>query len=404
MRKMNILITTFSFPSFKDNIFDGKFIFSEAVSYAENGARVRVVTPHYYGAKKVEKIHKGITVLRFRYFFPKSLQVLKVPGLPLYSQKSLLSIIQIPFLCLFFSLNILKHAAWADIIHAQWTPAAFLSLPAKWLLGTKIVVTARGSDLRLLPVWINRFIHYQVDAAIDCFGPQPRNVAYKRRFSARFITLPLIVHNDATGRVPDDIRGVVDGKEDAFIILYVGRFDKGKLRHDRLPVITLIHASKILKERGMKFHVFYIGGGDASITRELLELVDAYGLQGYVTLLGVRTDVTDYIQCCHLGVGGIALNAVSQEFAINGKAQILIEGRVNEATPWRHGVNALFVRPDDPEDMAQKLQWSIENRERVKKIGENAREEMGKYVVDSKKGGALYLKEFRNLIGAEKSG
>ena len=398
MRKMNILITTFSFPSFKDNVFDGKFIFWEAVSYAENGAHVRVITPHYCGAIEVEKIHTRITVHRFRYFFPKSLQVLKVPGLPLYGQKSLLSIIQIPFLCLFFSLNILKYAAWADIIHAQWTPAALLALPAKWFWGTKIVVTARGSDLRLLPVWINRFIHYQVDAAIDCFGPQPRNVEYKKRFSARFITLPLIVHNDATGRVPDDIRGVVDGMGEVFIILYVGRFDQGKLQHDRLPVIELIHAGKDLKQRDMRFHVFYIGGGDVSIRREIVELIDEYGLQDYVTLLGVRTNVADYIRYCHLGVGGIALNAVSQEFAINGKAQILVQGRVNEGTPWRHDLNVLFIKPGDPEDMAQKLRWSIENRERIREIGENAKEEMGKYMVDSQSGGALYLKEFQHLI------
>ena len=395
---MNILITTFSFPSYKDNIFDGKFIFSEALSYAQNGAHVRVITPHYCGAIEVEKIHARITVHRFRYFFPKSLQTLKVPGLPLYGRKSVLSIMQIPFLCLFFSLHILKHAVWADIIHAQWTPAALLALPAKWLFGTKIVVTARGSDLRLLPVWINRFIHYQVDAAIDCFGPQPRNVQYKKRFSARFITLPLIVHDDTTGKVPDDIRGIVDGKKEAFIILYVGRFDQGKLHHDRLPMIALIHASKILKQRDMRFHVFYIGGGDASIRREIVEFIDEYGLKEYVSLLGVRTNVADYIRYCHLGVGGIALNAVSQEFAINGRAQILVQGRVNEGTPWRHEVNVLFIRPDDPEDMAQKLQWSIENRDRIREIGENAKKEMGKYMVDSQSGGALYLKEFQHLI------
>jgi hypothetical protein len=44
------------------------------------------------------------------------------------------------------------------------------------------------------------------------------------------------------------------------------------------------------------------------------------------------------------------------------------------------------------------LQWSIENRERLEKIGRNAKEEMGKYMVDSQLGGALYLKEFQHLI------
>ena len=63
---MNILITTFSFPSPEDRIIDGKFVFSEAVSYAENGANVRVVTPHYFGAERVERAHERLTVFRFQ--------------------------------------------------------------------------------------------------------------------------------------------------------------------------------------------------------------------------------------------------------------------------------------------------------------------------------------------------
>ena len=139
---MNILITSFSFPSYKNKIFDGKFVFSEAMAYAENGADVKVLTPHYRGADKRELVGEKITVLRFQYFIPKSLQVLKKPGIPIYDQRALLGIIQIPFLCFFFALNILKHAEWADIIHAQWTASALFALPAKWILGKRIILTA----------------------------------------------------------------------------------------------------------------------------------------------------------------------------------------------------------------------------------------------------------------------
>ena len=104
---MNILINTFSFPSIKENIHDGRFVFSEAMGYAENGANVKVITPHYPGADKAEQINENITILRFQYFIPKSLQVLKKPGIPIYNQKSFLAILQISFLCLFFVLHIL---------------------------------------------------------------------------------------------------------------------------------------------------------------------------------------------------------------------------------------------------------------------------------------------------------
>jgi len=86
---MNILITTFSIPSFKDNIFDGKFVLGEAIAYSENGATVKIIAPYYLGAEKTEIIQDRITIIRFQYFFPKSLQVLKQPGRPIYGQKTL---------------------------------------------------------------------------------------------------------------------------------------------------------------------------------------------------------------------------------------------------------------------------------------------------------------------------
>ncbi|UCF57224.1 MAG: glycosyltransferase family 4 protein [Deltaproteobacteria bacterium] len=395
---MNVLITSFSFPSFENKIYDGKFVFSEALSYAENGANVRVITPHYYGAKKVERIHEQITVIRFQYFVPKSLQVLKKPGRPIYDQKSFLSIVQIPLICLFFVLKILRYASWAHIIHAQWTLAALLAFPAKWILGKKVVLTARGSDLKLFPKWLNRFIHSKVDAAIDCFGPQPWNDEYKKTFPAHYVRLPLIVHNGATGVMPEDMKRIISGKPDTFIILYVGRFDYIKINSNKLPLINLIHASKILREEGMDFHVFYIGDGNEQIRKEMLKFIDEHNLRDYVTLLGVKVNPPEYIEFCHVGLGGIAFNAVSQEFTINSKPQILVNGIDNADTPWCHNANCILIEPDDETDLADKLIWAIKNREQVEKIGENAGNEMSKYIVDSRIGGKLYLKEFQNLI------
>ena len=398
---MNILITTFSFPSPKHNIHDGRFVFSEAVAYAESGARVTVITPHFPGVDKREQITENITVFRFQYFIPKSLQVLKKPGVPIYNQKSLLAVVQIPILCFCFALDILKHARWADIIHAQWTVTALLSLPAKWIFGKRLVLTARGSDLRLLPRWLNRFIHLRVDRAIDCFGPQPWNVEYKRNFPASYMELPHIVHNDVSGNIPHDMKEVLDNKPDAFTILYIGRFDTIKLNKNRLPLVDLIAVSKTLKAKGMKFHVFYIGDGDDRIRKRMVRLIDEYALHDTVTLLGVKTNVPDYIQFCHIGVGGIAFNAVSHEFTISGKAQILVEGGDNVNTPWHDGTNAIFIKPGDRADLQEKLLWAMEHRDRVKAIGKSAKNDMSKYIVDGKSGGGLYLREFQKLIQGE---
>ncbi len=147
---MKILICTFSFPYIDGNVFDSRFVYSEAKGYANNGADVTVLTPHFPGAPELENNEKGLTVRRFPYFLPKSLQKARSPGKPLYNPASLLALLQLPVLCLIFSIRIIQHARKADIIHAQWTLTAFLSLPAKWITGKPLVVTARGSDIRLL--------------------------------------------------------------------------------------------------------------------------------------------------------------------------------------------------------------------------------------------------------------
>ena len=68
---MNILIASFSFPSMKHNIYEGRFVFSEAMAYGKNGASVTVITPHFPGVDKKEQVTEKIRVFRFQYFIPK---------------------------------------------------------------------------------------------------------------------------------------------------------------------------------------------------------------------------------------------------------------------------------------------------------------------------------------------
>jgi glycosyltransferase involved in cell wall biosynthesis len=390
---MNILITTGSFPNKKGNIHDGSFVFAEAMAYAEAGEEVRVITPHIPGTEKQEKIHDRIVVRRFQYFFPQSAQVAKKAGVPLY-RKSFWSIIQMPILCISFLIHILKYAQWVDIIHAQWTVTALLALPVKWVFGKRVVLTARGSDLRLLPKWLNRFIHLQVDAAIDCFGPQPWNVAYKKAFPARYIRLPHLVYRNAQSVVPKEMEETAD----CFNILYVGRFDWMKIRDNRLPLLELPQASKILRSKGMEFRIFYIGDGDRTIRKRLSKLVLDLELSETIILLGAKTNVIDYVEQCDLGVGGIAFNGVSQEFTICGKPQILVDSDDNAGTPWQHRVNALFFKPGDPMDLAKKMAWAIDHRDEAERLGMTARRNMEKYILDANEGGRVYIEAFRRLL------
>ena len=130
----------------------------------------------------------------------------------------------------------------------------------------------------------------------------------------------------------------------------------------------------------------------------MLHLVNQYDLHNNITFLGVKINVPDYIQFCHIGIGGIAFNAVCQEFTINSKPQLLIDSSDNAGMPWKDGKNAIFIQPDKVYDLAEKLHWAAEHLDNIKIIGNNAKQDMEPYIKSSKTGGAVYIKAFQELI------
>ena len=400
---MNILIATTSFPDKNNDDIAGKFVMNEAMAYALNGMNVTVLTPHQPGARKRESIGERLNVIRFRYFRPEKYQCLKTPNKPIYGQKSIFSILQLPGFLLVFILQLLKYGRWADIIHCQWTVTAFLAMPCRWLYGKTIVMTVRGSDVRLLPKFMNRFSHATADAVLDCYGDQKWNNDNKKDFPANYIKLPLIVERPATiaEKMPQDMHAPVQNREDVFKILYLGRLDSVKI-DDGLPILHLLDAAvRLEKSYKGKFHLFYIGDGDSAIVSEIRSGIERLNLKHCVTLLGAKNHVNDYLPFCDLGVGGIAFNAVSQEFSILGKPQLLFEGSYNEETPWRDKVNCLKINAHDADALAIAIGYALENRQRLNQIGENAQEMMGQYVKDIKSGGADYVRAFSYLIKKE---
>lgn len=400
---MRILVCTFSFPYFKKNIYDARFVYSEVIGYAENGADVIVLTPHFPGAMEDENLGNHITIKRFPYFLPRSFQKLREPGKPIYDINSISALIQIPILCLLFMLNIFRYANNVDIIHAQWTPTALLALPAKWILRKKLVLTARGSDIRLLPQWLNKFIFRKVDAALDCFGPTQWNIQNKSTFQANYIKLPHLVHDDSSGKIPEEIKAIKNVTSNVLILIYIGRFHPIKINENKLPLFDLIDASYILKKNnGFDFHVFYIGDGPPQIEDKLRNLIAERQMTKYVTLLGAKTNVMDYIHYCDLGIGGIAFNGVSQEFTICNKPQLLVDVTENSNTPWQHGVNCLFIKPGNIDDLVETISWAHANRSQLNSIGKQAASDMKHYFVEAKKGGHYYLDVFNELINTGK--
>lgn len=394
---MKILVCTFSFPYFKDNIFDARFVYSEVIAYAENGAEVVVLTPHFVDATEKELINPQITVIRFPYFLPKKLQIVRKPGKPIYDSNSILALMQLPILCLVFMVNIIKYARHVDIIHSQWTPTALLALPAKWILDKKLVMTARGSDYRLLPKWLNKFIFNNVDASIDCFGPTEWNINNRITYPSNYIKLPLLVHDDSINDPPEEINNLLKTDPDIFIILYVGRFHKFKIEYAKQPLFNLIYACNTLRENINNIHIMYLGDGDNNIINKMEKLITENGLSNHISLIGAKTNVMDYIRHCSLGVGGSVFNSVSQEFTISKKPQLIMNTPDNENTPWKDSINCIFIEPEDKDDLINKIKWAYDNTEIINQIGEKAASDMAEFFVESREGGKYYLDAFKSI-------
>jgi len=400
---MKILICTFSFPYLDGNVFDSRFVYGEAVGYANNGSEVTVLTPHFPGSPELEKISEKIRVIRFPYFLPKSAQKARAPGKPLYNPGSLFALLQLPILCLVFIIRIIQQAKHTDIIHAQWTLTALLALPAKWITGKPLVVTARGSDIRLLPAWLNRFIFRQVDAAIDCFGPTIWNTRNKSNFPSNYISLPHLVLDDSIADTPEEIAAVINNKPGTFIIVYIGRFHPIKVSESKLPLFDLIPAVSHFKKTNNNFHVFYIGDGERDVMKRLQELLGENNLRDDVSILGPKTNIMSYIKHCDLGIGGIAFNGVSQEFTICKKPQILMATEENIQSPWKENVSALFCTPNDVMELAAKLEWAIDHTLELQNIGQLASQEMKQYFMESNAGGKYYFEAFSSLMKSRKN-
>ena len=171
---MNILVLTTSFPTKKEGIWlGGPFVLSECLAYEKAGAKVTVITPGVWNAPNEEIFGENIQVKRFSYFLPKKAQIIKQPNKPIYNKMNILFYLEFPLFLFFFMLAILKNIKSIDIIHCNWTLTALLALPAKWFYKKPIVLTIRGSDLRLIPKFINRYILKKVNAVIAFLSPYP---------------------------------------------------------------------------------------------------------------------------------------------------------------------------------------------------------------------------------------
>lgn len=398
IKPLNILFVSPGFPCEKSGSQAAKFVYFEALACSINGAKVKVITPHYQGVPEYEKLNDNLEVYRFRYFISERFEKLVDPLMSVYDKKPVWTYFFLPFFLCSYCFAILKYAKWANIIHCQWTPTVLLALPAKLFFNKKIVVTARGSDIRLLPVFLNRFIFKSVNAAVDCYGPQKWNNDNKRAFRANYIQLPLIIAEIHKYPLPSDMQEAISDKQDCFKIIYLGRFDDVKLHYSELPILNLIEAASQLKIKNHNFMIFYIGDGEVGLKNKMKKMVDEKLLADHVHFLGFKANVNEYICQANLGIGGIALNTVCQEFSAYLIPQVIVNNHENIESVWIDKVNALFIKPNDCKSLVETIEYAINNQNELRKIAENAHIITSQYTNEPSQGGKKFISVYNQIL------
>lgn len=388
---MKILVVTTSFPTVDDHVqLGGSFVLTECLAYEKAGARVIVITPGVPGIPDKEIFGRNIEVHRFSYFFPRRYQGVKTPGNALYHSMGVKFYLQFPLFLLFFSYAILVNGRTVDIVHCNWTLSALVTLPLRLFYKIPVVLTIRGSDIRTIPKFINKFIINNIDGVIDCFGPYPEMMALKNQFNANYITLPAIV------KEPVGVNGDGDCEENdrVFTIVYIGRFDQTK-KELGFGFFTLLEAIHLFA-KDIPIKCIFVG--DGSLMDELVRMAIKLGIQERVEFVGFREDIYSFIEIADLVVGGVALNGVSEEATLKRKPQLMPDIEMWQRNLWVDKENCLLYKTGDPASMAGSIRFALANPEKMKCIVEQVKLISAKYLATGQKGGDAYLKEFSKLI------
>jgi len=236
--------------------------------------RVRVIVPHYKGARHSEKSTSKVRVTRFYYAFPFRFENIA------YGEFKKTRFY--PLKALTYNLSELCTTFWAVlgkrrvVINAHWIiPQGFVAVLVGKMLGCPVVVSVHGADVYTLNGKIMRRIkRYTLQNAAEVIVNSSATLAACRAIAKRpYHVIPMGVDTSAfTARAPK-----VAGK--VFELLFVGRVSEIK------GVLYLCEAVRLLRERHIPMiHATIIGDGDA------LPAVRAYvaehHLQDAITLTG----------------------------------------------------------------------------------------------------------------------
>ncbi|MEK6862370.1 MAG: glycosyltransferase [Nanoarchaeota archaeon] len=387
---MKVCLITTSFPAFKDDT-KGIFIFHLAKELSKK-IDVSVITPFFKKSKNNLELLGRVKVYRAQYFFPRSMQTVAEKSNILFEvKKSLISMIQIPFLVLSMIMNGLKLSKNYDIIHAQWLFSGFVGALIKKLNRKKLILTIRGSDLnRIKNMRLIRFVLNNCNFIVSNNKKQ-----YNKLKDLGYKNIALVYNGIDTELFKPMNKKLCVKKSNLpikkRIFIYIGWLDKHK------GINYLYDAIKLANKK--RNDLFFLFIGDGSLREYLINKAKEDGISNIQIISKVpHHEIPYYINSSEAlilpseaeGMPNVVLESMSCGIPV-------ISTDVGDVKEFiAHDQNGLIIKKD-PQDIADKISYLLE-KNKSSKFGKLARITIIKKGLSWEKSANNYINIYKRLI------
>ncbi len=395
MKKNCIVILASTFPRWKNDSVP-TFVYDHAINMKEYFEKVIVIAPHYKGAKKNEA-WDGLTIKRFRYFWPASGENIAYGNFKsnngfVSKIKSIYYIFSQVAFTLVYTLKFKP-----EIINAHWIiPQGFSGVLVGRLTKTKVISSVHGGDVFTLNGrFINKFKKYVLKSSdAVTVNSTVTERACRVMYNRTYKIIPPIVDVDIfKGLKKFDL----NLKDKMLNILFVGRISEEK------GIIYLLEAVYELVEiKGIKKIKVYIVG-DGPDRHKLIKWVEEHSLENTITFEGwkQRSELIKYYALADVFVGPSIkadsgwVEAFGIVFAEASSAGIPIittntGGMVDIV---KNGKNGYLVSQKNSVEISEKIQIFYNDRVKLNSFGKN-----GSKFVSNRFSSKVVSKKFNLLV------
>ncbi|MEM6845177.1 MAG: glycosyltransferase family 4 protein [Bacteroidota bacterium] len=273
-----------------------------------------------------------------------------------------------------------------DIHHLYYPPAPPKMIPVirdivilnatRWLFKSTIFhfhaagVSEIYDDLKGLikKLYEEAYFYPDVSIGLSRFNPEDGKCLY----SKKELIIPYGI-KDEYGET--FLRKSAPDKPDVITLLFVGLLCESK------GVVKLLESARLLLSRGYRFHLQFIGKFESpEFEKQVVHIVDSYGLTDYVAFLGVKTGYDKFKLFFEADVFCFPTFYEAESFGI-----VILEAMQFSlpvvATRWRgvpsvvqNNVNGFLVPPKDAQAFANKLEILIKDYRLRGKLGNAGRD------------------------------